>query len=184
MAGTDATENIDQDMPTTASHKESRPDIEATKSSEQETPVPSSSIGTSMARSGFVFGAGIVFGPIVGGDFAQSSATWRWGFYLNLVVGALFAPVYLFLLPPFDPRGEQRLVPRLPELDVPGMVLSIGVLVCTAMATNLGGTLYPWMNGQIISLFVAAGVLLCVFVLQQRFAILITELSCRIFPTT
>ncbi|KAL9005110.1 MAG: hypothetical protein Q9188_002098 [Gyalolechia gomerana] len=133
---------------------------------------------------GIVFGAGIVCGPLVGGGFAQSSATWRWGFYLNLVVGALFAPVYLFLLPPFDPRGEQCLVSRLRELDVPSMVLSIGVLVCTIMAINFGGALYPWMSGQIISLFVAAGVLLCVFVLQQRFAILVTEPSCRIFPTT
>lgn len=133
--------------------------------------------------SGLVFGAGIVCGPIVGGAFAQSSATWRWGFYLNLVVGALFAPVYLFLLPSFDPRGEQCLRSRLRELDFAGAVVSIGVLVCMIMAINFGGALYPWNSGQIIALFVVAGVLLCTFALQQRFAILVTDPANRIFPT-
>lgn len=31
---------------------------------------------------GITFGGGTVLGPIIGGAFAVSSATWRWGFYL------------------------------------------------------------------------------------------------------
>ena len=31
---------------------------------------------------GITFGAGTVLGPILGGAFAGSSATWRWAFYL------------------------------------------------------------------------------------------------------
>jgi MFS family permease len=31
-----------------------------------------------------VWGFGNVLGPIVGGSFAISSATWRWGFYINV----------------------------------------------------------------------------------------------------
>lgn len=31
---------------------------------------------------GVTFGAGTVLGPIVGGAFAVSSASWRWAFYL------------------------------------------------------------------------------------------------------
>jgi MFS family permease len=31
-----------------------------------------------------VWGFGNVLGPIVGGSFATSSATWRWGFYINV----------------------------------------------------------------------------------------------------
>ncbi|KAL8640851.1 MAG: hypothetical protein Q9228_002271 [Teloschistes exilis] len=131
--------------------------------------------------TGLVFGTGIVCGPIIGGAFAISSATWRWGFYLNLVVGGLFAPVYLFLLPPFDPRGDQKLYSRIREFDFFGAILSIAVLVCTIMAINFGGALYPWHSGQIISLFVLAGVLLIVFALQQKFAIF-TQSSGRMFP--
>lgn len=131
---------------------------------------------------GLVFGTGIVCGPIVGGAFAESSATWRWGFYLNLVVGGLFAPVYIFLLPSFDPRAGQDMVSRIRGFDLVGAVLSIGVMVCTIMAINFGGALYSWDSGPIISLFVVAGVLLIVFFLQQRFAIF-TQSSNRIFPT-
>ncbi|KAI4243442.1 MAG: hypothetical protein L6R40_003444 [Gallowayella cf. fulva] len=132
--------------------------------------------------TGLVFGTGIVCGPIVGGAFAESSATWRWGFYLNLVVGGLFAPVYIFLLPSFDPRAGQDMVSRIRGFDLVGAVLSIGVMVCTIMAINFGGALYSWDSGPIISLFVVAGVLLIVFFLQQRFAIF-TQSSNRIFPT-
>ncbi|KAL8725088.1 MAG: hypothetical protein Q9166_007582 [cf. Caloplaca sp. 2 TL-2023] len=105
----------------------------------------------------------------------------HWGLYLNLVVGGLFAPVYLFLLLPFDPRGDQDLLSRIRELDILGAILSIGVLACTIMAINFGGSLYAWNSGQIISFFVVAGVLLIVFALQQKFA-LSTQLSYRIFP--
>lgn len=128
-----------------------------------------------------IFGTGIVCGPIVGGAFAESSATWRWGFYLNLVVGGLFAPVYLWLLPRFDPQVGRSLPSRVYEFDMLGAVLSIGVLVCTIMAINFGGALYPWNSGQIISLFVVAGVLLILFALQQRFAIC-TRKADRILP--
>ena len=31
---------------------------------------------------GITFGGGTVLGPIIGGAFAVSNATWRWAFYL------------------------------------------------------------------------------------------------------
>jgi MFS family permease len=31
---------------------------------------------------GITFGAGTVLGPVIGGAFAESGATWRWAFYL------------------------------------------------------------------------------------------------------
>lgn len=33
-----------------------------------------------------VWGFGNVLGPIVGGSFATSPATWRWGFYINEII--------------------------------------------------------------------------------------------------
>jgi MFS family permease len=85
------------------------------------------------------------------GAFAESSATWRWAFYINLVVGGIFAPVYIFLLPPFDPRPNQKYAKRIREFDHPGALLSIAALVSIIMAINFGGTLYAWDSGQIIA---------------------------------
>ncbi|KAL9023414.1 MAG: hypothetical protein Q9196_007218, partial [Gyalolechia fulgens] len=129
---------------------------------------------------GLIFGIGTVIGPVIGGAFAESDATWRWGFYLNLCVGGLFAPVYLFLLPGFDPRGfdpkgPQKLAARFREFDYIGAVLSIATLVCIIMATNFGGTLYAWGNGRIIALFVLAGLFAVAFAVQQTLTVLTTE---------
>ncbi len=115
------------------------------------------------------------------GAFAESSATWRWAFYINLVVGGIFAPVYVFLLPPFDPRPNQKYAERIREFDYPGALLSIAALVSIIMAINFGGTLYAWDSGQIIALFAVAGILTIMFSLQQVFTIF-TRNQDRMFP--
>ncbi|KAI9778950.1 MAG: hypothetical protein M1835_004801 [Candelina submexicana] len=135
---------------------------------------------------GLIFGIGTVVGPVIGGAFAESSATWRWGFYINLCVGGLFAPVYIFLLPGFDPRGfdpkgPQKLADRFNEFDYVGAVLSVATLVCVIMATNFGGALYAWNSGRIVALFVLAGVFAIAFAVQQSRNLLTTE-SHRMFP--
>ncbi len=125
----------------------------------------------------------MVTGPIIGGAFAQSAATWRWAFYLNLCVGALFAPVWLFLLPSFDPRRGQKWSTRLQEFDYVGTILSISLVVCLIMPINFGGTIYPWNSGQIIALFILAGILVVAFSVQQYFA-WFTQPTCQIFPVS
>ena len=40
--------------------------------------------GRYISGMGVAWGTGAVLGPIVGGAFAVSSATWRWAFYINL----------------------------------------------------------------------------------------------------
>ncbi|KAL2139965.1 hypothetical protein VTI28DRAFT_4442 [Corynascus sepedonium] len=47
---------------------------------------------TYLGMVGLTWGAGTVLGPIIGGAFTDSSATWRWAFYINLCIGGLFAP--------------------------------------------------------------------------------------------
>lgn len=124
---------------------------------------------------------GTVVGPIIGGAFADSSATWRWGFYLNLVIGGVFAPVYLLLLPSFVPQPNASVSTRLRGFDVLGSILQAALLVCGIMAINFGGTLYAWSSSRIITLFVVAAALLLVFVVQQKLVVL-TSLSNRLFP--
>ena len=120
-------------------------------------------------------------GPIIGGAFTDSSATWRWAFYINLVVGALFAPVYLFILPRFDPRPGVPVMKRLREIDWVGTLLIIGAFTSGVMAVSFGGNLYPWDSSRVIALFCTSGILFIMFGTQQGLAILTTK-ERRIFP--
>lgn len=61
--------------------------------------------GNYIAGIGAVWGTGAVLGPVVGGGFAVSSATWRWAFYINLVVAAVCAPAYVLAMPSVIPPG-------------------------------------------------------------------------------
>ena len=133
------------------------------------------------AMLGVTFGVGTMLGPIVGGAFADSSATWRWAFYINLVIGGLFAPVYFLYLPSRDPRPGATLRQRLVELDMVGTLLQVGAFVSGIMAVSFGGVLYDWNSGRIIGLFVCSGVLFIALGIQQEFFILTTKAR-RVFP--
>ncbi|KAL8915258.1 MAG: hypothetical protein Q9171_000377 [Xanthocarpia ochracea] len=136
---------------------------------------------TYIGFTGVTWGLGTVLGPIVGGAFTDSSAGWRWAFYINLVIGALFAPVWFLYLPRFDPRPGVAMKKRLAEIDYVGTLLIIGAYVSGVMAINFGGSTYPWNSGRIIGLFVTSGVLFILFGTQQGMAILTTK-DRRIFP--
>ncbi|KAJ8065326.1 hypothetical protein OCU04_006016 [Sclerotinia nivalis] len=132
---------------------------------------------------GLTWGTGTILGPILGGAFTVSSATWRWAFYINLVVGGICSPIYLFLLPSAPPRnaGESSLIGRLKNIDFIGTLLICGCFAAGIMAVSFGGTVYTWNSGRIIGLFISAGVLLLLFVIQQAWAIGTTK-SRRLFP--
>ncbi|KAK5661227.1 hypothetical protein OQA88_11120 [Cercophora sp. LCS_1] len=130
---------------------------------------------------GLVWGIGTVLGPVVGGAFAESSATWRWAFYINLVVGGLFTPVYLLWIPEFKPRPEDGVGRLVREFDAVGTVLSMGAIATLVMAINLGGVLYDWRSGETIALFVVSAFLWLLFGVQQGWTVLTTETG-KIFP--
>ncbi len=117
----------------------------------------------------------------IGGAFSDSSATWRWAFYINLVIGGICAPVYFFYLPGFDPRPNVSTKQRLAELDYTGTVLIVGAFVSGVMAVSFGGIVYAWESGRIIGLFVTSGVLFIIFGIQQVYCIFTNE-DRRIFP--
>ncbi|ROV88575.1 hypothetical protein VPNG_10240 [Cytospora leucostoma] len=132
---------------------------------------------------GLTWGTGTILGPIIGGAFTDSSATWRWSFYINLCIGGVAAPVYAFLLPAADPRRGQGFGQRIKSLDLVGAILSAGAITSLVMAISFGGSVYAWNSGQIIGLFVTTGVLWIAFILQQRFALLTTPEN-RLFPAS
>lgn len=137
--------------------------------------------GAYLAGTGFVWGLGAILGPVVGGSFSDSSATWRWGFYINLVIGAITAPVYLLFLPSLHPAPGKMLRERLLRLDYVGFALSAGMWVSFAMAFISAGGIWAWNEGRTIALIVVFAVLFTLYAAQQYFCIL-TTVQTRSFP--
>jgi MFS family permease len=131
--------------------------------------------------TGLTWGLGTVLGPIIGGAFTDSAAGWRFAFYINLFIGGVFAPVYLFMLPNKDPRPGVSMLDRAREVDYLGGILTIGAFISGVMAVSFGGVTWPWNSGKIIGLFVCSGVLFILLGVQQGFA-LFTTVTRRIFP--
>ncbi|KUI70046.1 hypothetical protein VM1G_04716 [Cytospora mali] len=112
-----------------------------------------------------VWGIGNVLGPIVGGSLAESSATWRWGFYINLPIAGLFAPGFIFLLPSINAMPNTSLGEKVRMQDWVGIIVFTAFCACFCMAGSFGGTLYAWNSGSEIALWVMTVVLLIVVVL-------------------
>ena len=98
-----------------------------------------------------------------------------------MLFAAILAPIYLFILPSFDPCPGVPFTARLAKFDFLGSTLSIGAITCLIMGINFGGVLYDWNSGSIIALFVVSGILFIAFALQQIFTILTAEDN-RVFP--
>jgi MFS family permease len=134
-----------------------------------------------ISGTGLTWGMGIVLGPVIGGSFSESSVGWHWAFYINLLIGAVCAPVYLFLLPSSDPRPEVPLKERTREVDWVGSILQMGALTAFVLAISWGGVVYAWNSATIIGLFVCSAVLFIILGFQQVYT-LFTTLSRRIIP--
>ncbi|KAH8723578.1 putative MFS drug efflux transporter [Phaeosphaeriaceae sp. PMI808] len=130
---------------------------------------------------GLTWGAGTVLGPIVGGAFSSSPATWLWAFYMNFCVGAAMAPVYFLLLPKHNPSPGIPVRERFYCLDWIGAILCSGATASLVMGISFGGGPYDWTSGNIIALFVCSAVFWALFIFQQSLAIGTTK-NHRVFP--
>lgn len=127
-----------------------------------------------------IWSVGTVLGPIIGGAFAK--VDWRWSFYINLIIGGIFLPICIFVLPSFNPLPKTvTWRQRVSTFDFVGAILLCASAICIVMASNFGGVLYAWNSGSIITLFVVGGVLAVVFGVQQRF-LWLTTVEDRLFP--
>ena len=132
--------------------------------------------------TGAMWGLGTVLGPVIGGALTDSSASWRWAFYINLPIGALTAPALLFLIPPFDALKGVSFINRIKRIDWIGVGLLIGAFTALTIGLQFGGVLFPWNSGRSIACFVTAGVTLVLFAFSQTLWMPWQTKERRIFP--
>lgn len=144
-----------------------------------------SAITTPMERThylnlvGVAWCLGTILGPIIGGAFADSAATWRWAFYINICIAAVAAPLCIWLVPVVLPSTSRPLLGRVKCIDYVGAALFLGGVVSIVMILGCGGALYSWGDGRMIALYVVTPVIWTIFGLQQRFSLFTVD---RIFP--
>ncbi|QYS99700.1 MFS permease [Trichoderma simmonsii] len=136
---------------------------------------------TYISGTGFCWGIGAVLGPVIGGAFVESSATWRWAFYINLIIGGVFAPIYVFGLPDIHPVVGVSVRDRVMKIDFLGLLLGAGTWVTFCMAFTMAGGQWPWNDGRTIGMIVAFGVIIILYAVQQTFSIFTTPED-RSFP--
>ena len=104
-------------------------------------------------------------------------------FYINLVIGGLLSPVYIFLLPSVSLQSHVPLGERLTKrIDWMGNLSFAGATSALTMALTFGGTAYTWESRSEILLWVFTGVLYIAFFLSQWFHPFV-EKEHRLFPT-
>ncbi|KAH8692506.1 major facilitator superfamily transporter [Phaeosphaeriaceae sp. PMI808] len=134
-----------------------------------------------LAGSTAVWGLGSVLGPVVGGAFAASSATWRWGFYVNLPIGAVFAPVYFLLFPSVDPYPSKTIAEKFRLVDWVNAVIFLAGSACLTVVLTFGGVIYPFSSGTVIALWIVTGVLLVAFIIMLKLHPLVAKEN-RLYP--
>jgi MFS family permease len=112
--------------------------------------IPPRERGRYQGYFGAVFGVSSVVGPLAGG-FAVDNLTWRYIFYINLPLGiaALVVTNRVLRLP-----MRKREV----KIDWWGAILLVAGVSAILLATQLGGSTYPWASWQVIGLFVLGAV--------------------------
>ncbi|KAL2784618.1 major facilitator superfamily domain-containing protein [Aspergillus keveii] len=102
-------------------------------------------------------------------------------FYINLVLGGVTAPIYIFCLPRHGTHRHERIIPRIKNLDWLGALLNAATYTLFTISCTYSGSTWPWNSGSIIALWVMTGVTILLFALQQWTAFLTTKED-RIYP--
>ncbi|KAF1846961.1 MFS general substrate transporter [Cucurbitaria berberidis CBS 394.84] len=134
-----------------------------------------------ISGGGIVWGVGCILGPIVGGAFADSTATWRWAFYINLVLFGILSPVYLFVINSHMPRPREATIKMSREFDWLGITLTAAMYTSFVLSFAIGGTIWSWSDRRTIGSIVALAILVVLLGLPQRFCIFTTRAN-RVFP--
>lgn len=109
-----------------------------------------------------VWGFASIFGPALGAFFVQY-IHWAWVFWVNIPIGIFAAlGIVVFL------KEDIQMQPH--EIDYLGSIyifISISVLMIVLIQA---GTVWKWLSPQVLSMFVAFGVGITLFIFQEKIA--------------
>ena len=112
------------------------------------------------------------FGPVIAPSFVtHTKASWRWSFYLDIIVAGLAVILfYFFYHPPnFQLLHKNRSrMEQLKRMDSVGLVLFCGGLAVFLIGLSWGSGTYPWKSAHVIATIVVGAVALIVFVLYGK----------------
>jgi EmrB/QacA subfamily drug resistance transporter len=121
---------------------------------------PAEERGTAIGIWAGVSGSALAIGPLLGGLLTEHVG-WSWIFFVNVPVGAVALAASLVLIVETTAGLSER------RLDVPGLLTSAAGLLALTY-TLIEANRYGWTSTTILSLFVAAGLLLAAFVLIEH----------------
>ncbi|ORY01729.1 major facilitator superfamily domain-containing protein [Clohesyomyces aquaticus] len=116
---------------------------------------------------GACFGVASVTGPLLGGAFTGSKATWRWCFYINLPLGAITVVVAIIFVNLNESKPVLTWKQIFWNLDPFGTLLFVPSITCLLLALEWGGTEYEWSEPRMIALLVVFAVLFLSFIALQ-----------------
>ena len=121
---------------------------------------PAEKRGKMMGLFGAVFGVSSVFGPIMGG-LITDNISWRWIFYINVPIGIL---AVIFIAKAYHESKNTRKQ----SIDWAGAILLTAAILCLMFGLELGGSDgWAWGSAKTISLFVASGAMLIIFLFVE-----------------
>ena len=106
--------------------------------------VPISERGAYLGFNALSWALGTVIAPIIGAAFTQSSASWRWCFWINLPLCAIaFILIFIFLNLQQDISSVRS---KLGRIDYLGAAVFTASAVSLLMSLSWGGSLYAWSS--------------------------------------
>ena len=112
------------------------------------------------------------FGPIIARNFeAYTTQTWRWSYYINLIISGLaIILAVVFYHPPIFEQLHTRASKRqvLKDMDYLGILLFVGGLILFLLGLSWGGQVYPWKSAHTLATLLIGVALLVGFFLWGR----------------
>ncbi|KIL45235.1 MDR family MFS transporter [Jeotgalibacillus soli] len=107
-----------------------------------------------------VFGISSVFGPTLGG-YIVDNYEWKWVFWVFLPLGIIALGLIWKLFPSSVKREGEK-------IDYLGSLFLMSTIVTALLGFSWAGTKYDWGSAEILVLFAASILSLCIFVAVER----------------